>query len=414
LITGITTDDYGGTDTLQGIREVQGSYYDDVLIGSDKLASQVGLSGYPSNGTTFFASRGSDRIDGTLALASNNIYYNSGHMAGGTIIADFSDYMTASVIKSNGGADTLTNVQGIHGSIANDVLNGSPTNGPTGTFFNSISLHGRQGDDTINGFGLTINRVDYSSATAAVSVNLNAGTATDGLGGTDSLINVVRVRGSNFNDTIIGGEANDVLETPALGSHFLDGAGGVNQYRFSNSDWTTPTSVLIDLGTTPTDGSGYIGFVIKPAGITDTLIRFNQARGSDGDDTLYGTPGDDKLIGLAGNNILDGRGGSNTLEYGAAFAGRAPTHGVVVDLAAGRATNPWDGTDTITNFQGVIGTPFADSLTGSNQAETLTGGAGNDLIIGGGGRDTLDGGAGDDVILIGTTTLADIYALFNP
>jgi hypothetical protein len=26
----------------------------------------------------------------------------------------------------------------------------------------------------------------------------------------------------------------------------------------------------------------------------------------------------------------------------------------------------------------------------------------------------LDGGAGDDVILIGTTTLADIYALFNP
>jgi hypothetical protein len=33
-------------------------------------------------------------------------------------------------------------------------------------------------------------------------------------------------------------------------------------------------------------------------------------------------------------------------------------------------------------------------------------------LMGGTGRDRLDGGTGDDIILVGTTTLADIYALF--
>jgi Ca2+-binding RTX toxin-like protein len=32
--------------------------------------------------------------------------------------------------------------------------------------------------------------------------------------------------------------------------------------------------------------------------------------------------------------------------------------------------------------------------------------------MGGAGADNLSGGDGDDIILVGTTTLADIYALF--
>lgn len=170
------------------------------------------------------------------------------------------------------------------------------------------------------------------------------------MGGIDTLIDVVRVRGSNFNDTIIGGDRNDILETPALGSHFLDGGGGINEYRFSNGNWAVPDSVTIDLGTTLASGGGYQGFVTKPNGVTDTLLRFNRARGSDGDDTIYGTPGDDRINGLAGNNILGGRGGMNTLEYGATFAGGAPTQGVSVNLSLGRATNQWGGTDIIADF----------------------------------------------------------------
>lgn len=414
LVTGIASNTYGGTDTLIAIRGIQGSLQSDTLIGSDQLSGQVGLPGYPSNGTTFFASRGSDLINGTLSLAGNGVYYNSLGSGGGTIIATFSDYLNATVMKSIGGADTLINVNNIFGSTGGDVFNGSPTAAPDDVYVQTRVLQGREGNDTINGFGLTINRADYSSATSAISVDLAAGSASDGQGGTDLLINVRRVRGSNFNDTILGSAGDDVIETRTIGSHRLDGGGGTNTYNFADTAGTSDTSaVLIDLGTTPADGGGYVGFIVKPTGITDTLIRFNQARGADGNDTLYGTPGDDVLRGAAGDNLLDGRGGVNTLEYGTHWYGIVPTHGVVVNLDTGRATNPWDGVDTISNFQAVIGTPFADSITGSTAAETLTGGAGNDTLMGGGGADTLSGGAGDDVILMGTTTLADIYALFG-
>jgi Ca2+-binding RTX toxin-like protein len=413
LITGIASNTYGGTDTLIAIRGINGSPQSDTLIGSDQLSGQVGLSGYPSNGTTFWASRGSDLINGNLSSASNVVYYNSASTPGNAIIVTFSDYQNATVIKSIGGADTLININGIYGSTGGDVLIGSPTAAPNDVFVHTRILQGGAGNDTINGFDLTINRADYSSATSAASIDLAAGSASDGQGGTDLLLNVRRIRASSFNDTIIGSANDDIIETSRLGSHHLDGRGGSNTYNFAAYIGDSfANGVLIDLGTAPAEGGGYVGFAMKPGAITDTLIRFNQARGTDGDDTLYGTPDNDVLRGEAGDNLLDGRAGINTLEYGTHWYSTVPTHGVVVDLAAGRATNPWDGTDTITNFQGVIGTPFADSLTGSNQAETLTGGAGNDLIIGGGGRDTLDGGAGDDVILIGTTTLADIYALF--
>jgi Ca2+-binding RTX toxin-like protein len=352
-------------------------------------------------------------INGTLSFAGNGVYYSSLGSGGGTIIATFSDYLNATVIKSIGGADTLANINYIFGSIGGDVLNGSPTAAPNDVYVQTKLLQGGAGNDTINGFGLTINRADYSSATSAISVDLAAGSASDGHGGTDLMVNVRRVRGSNFNDTILGSAGDDVIETRTLGSHRLDGGGGTNTYNFADTAGTSDTSaVLIDLGTTPADGGGYVGFVVKPTGITDTLIRFNQARGADGNDTLYGTPGDDVLRGAAGDNLLDGRGGVNTLEYGTHWYGIVPTHGVIVNLGTGRATNPWDGVDTISNFQSVIGSPFADSLTGSNSAEALTGGAGNDTLIGGGGSDTLSGGAGDDIILVGTTTLADIYALF--
>jgi Ca2+-binding RTX toxin-like protein len=387
LITGSATNTYGGFDTLTGIRELQGSIQNDILIGTNILSRDAGLSGYPSNGTTFYGSLGSDQMNGTLVTGSNNVFYNSSLFNNSTITVNFQDHDSATVIKSIGGTDVLENVQGVHGTTGNDILNGSPTTGPSGTFYNSINLSGRQGNDSINGFGLTINRVDYSSATGAVTVDLAAGTATDGLGGVDTLLNVVRVRGSNYNDRLIGSDRNDILETPALGSHFLDGGGGINEYRFSNNNWAVPDSVTIDLGTTLANGGGYQGFVTKPNGVTDTLLRFNRARGSDGNDTIYGTPVDDRLNGLAGNNILDGRGGVNTLEYGATFAGGAPTQGVSVNLAAGRATNQWGGTDLISNFQSIIGTPFADQLIGSSANETFDGYGGIDIMAGANGND---------------------------
>jgi Ca2+-binding RTX toxin-like protein len=409
LVTGIASNTYGGTDTLIAIRGINGSAQSDTLIGSDQLSGQVGLPGYPSNGVTFWASGGSDQIDGVLPVSFN---YYFGSFA--NFIATFTDHLNASVIKSTFGTDTLTNITYIYGTSGGEVFNGSPSHAPSDTYFVPINFRGEGGDDTINGFGQTINRADYSSATGATFIDLEAGFAIDGRGGTDMLFNVRRVRASHFNDTLLGSSGDDVFDSRTLGSHFIDGRVGNNRYQFSDHNGSSPTrDILIDLGTASAEGGGYVGYALKPGGINDTLVRFNSARSQDGNDTLYGTPGDDTLQALAGDNLLDGRGGQNTLEYAIGWYGSVPTHGVVVNLNTGRATNPWDGVDTISNFQAVIGTPFADSITGSTAAETLTGGAGNDTLIGGGGADTLSGGAGDDVILMGTTTLADLYALFG-
>lgn len=411
LVTATASNTYGGTDTLITIRGIQGSAQSDTLIGSDQVSGALGLPGHQNSGTSFFASFGSDLINGTLPLASNSMSYAAFGVADGTISATYSNYLNAMVSKSIGGVDTLININNVFGTAGGDVLNGSPTAAPQDTFFMPISLQGLGGNDTINGFGITLNRADYSGATSAVIADLAAGSANDGQGGVDSLLNVRRILGSSFNDTITGSAGDDIIETRAPGSHRLDGGAGVNSYHFMDgADGNSP--VLIDLGTTLAQGGGYVGSVVKSGGSIDTLIRFNQARGADGNDTLYGTPGDDTLSGAAGDNLFDGRGGTNAIDYGTQWYGSVPTHGVILNLGTGRATNPWDGADTIGNIQSVIGTIFSDSLTGSAIAETLLGGLGNDIIYGGGGADSLSGEAGDDVILVGGTMSGDILALF--
>jgi Ca2+-binding RTX toxin-like protein len=65
--------------------------------------------------------------------------------------------------------------------------------------------------------------------------------------------------------------------------------------------------------------------------------------------------------------------------------------------------------DTLTGIEQVMGSGFADSITGDAGANTLWGLAGDDVLTGGGGADTLKGGAGNDrfvYLAIGDSTVA--------
>lgn len=84
---------------------------------------------------------------------------------------------------------------------------------------------------------------------------------------------------------------------------------------------------------------------------------------------------------------------------------------VIVEAAIGG-----DGADSI------IGSASNNMLMGNAGADTLLGGLGNDSLFGGAGNDMLmadgfgvliEGGEGDDVILLGSTQLSDVLALFN-
>src|SRR5262249_8834929 len=93
--------------------------------------------------------------------------------------------------------------------------------------------------------------------------------------------------------------------------------------------------------------------------------------GGAGNDTVTGGAGDDVITGGAGADALDGGGGNNTVSY----AGSAKV-GVTVNLLANTASGGDAQGDTIANFQNIVGSGGADTLTGDGNANVLTGGLG--------------------------------------
>lgn len=96
------------------------------------------------------------------------------------------------------------------------------------------------------------------------------------------------------------------------------------------------------------------------------------------------------ITGNVGNNILNGNGGTDTVSYANANAA------VAVNLALTTQQATGFGSDTLSNFENMIGSGFADQLTGNGGNNRIDGGAGNDVVTGAAGNDSLLGSAGDD------------------
>lgn len=118
-----------------------------------------------------------------------------------------------------------------------------------------------------------------------------------------------------------------------------------------------------------------------------------------GDDFIYGLAGNDELIGGAGSDRLNGGDGADILKGGSGFdyaSYKIASAAVVVDLAdPSRNTQSAFG-DSFASIEGLIGSDYADELSGDGAANVLEGRDGNDILIGYGGNDRLDGGDGDN------------------
>ena len=150
----------------------------------------------------------------------------------------------------------------------------------------------------------------------------------------------------------------------------------------------------------------HLSFIAAPAGVlpappppppaTGDAVNGTDASetlsGGVGNDTVQGLGGDDVLIGRAGNDRLDGGAGSDTVSY--AEAGAA----VTVSLVSGAGSGAGQGADVLISIEGVFGSGFNDTLSGSTSADTLRGGAGGDIVFGGGGGDFVYGETGDDTL----------------
>ncbi|MBV5276824.1 calcium-binding protein, partial [bacterium] len=281
-----------GNDVLININEVRGSAYNDAIRGSNR-----------TDLTEFFEGReGNDSIDG--ASGFDMVRFDN---ATGGVTANM---LTGSASGNGIGTDVFMNVEGFIGSAYNDILTGGlAANGTSVLDGLSEVFRGGAGNDTIDG-GQGYDRADYTSSSSAVTVALNdtlAGSASDGLGGTDVLYNIEAVRGSAFDDTLTGSNtaAFESFEGRE-GNDSLDGQGGVDRVDYRNAR----AGVVVDLLLNTASQDGYGG--------VDTLLNMENVRGSrDFSDAITGNTLANYLDGLGGNDTLSGGAGNDSLAGGA-------------------------------------------------------------------------------------------------
>jgi Ca2+-binding RTX toxin-like protein len=117
---------------------------------------------------------------------------------------------TGAATGSAVGTDTLISIENVLGSSLDDILTGNAgANVLDGSGGNDL-LAGGAGDDVLDG-GDGLDTATYAASPAGVDVNLGFGAATDGLGGTDTLVGIENVTGTSGNDAISGDSGANVL-----------------------------------------------------------------------------------------------------------------------------------------------------------------------------------------------------------
>ncbi|MCP4849159.1 MAG: calcium-binding protein, partial [Verrucomicrobiaceae bacterium] len=277
----------------EGDDDLFGGSGEDNLFGGD---DDDRLDGGEGNDSLFGGAGDDDLIGGpgddllNGGDGSDTAIYSS---ASGPITADLE-----SGVVFGASTDTLIDVENIVGSDFDDIIEGDDgVNRLEGGEGDDL-VNGRQGDDDMDG-GPGFDTADYSGATGPVSVNLEDETAS-GADGDDSVVRFEAIVGSEFNDTLIGTEGENIF---GLG-------------EFSPVD-LTPGGTLDNL--------------IEGGGGNDTIF------GLSGNDIIRGGPGDDLIAGGLGSNTSSGGPGNDTVDYLSA------PNGVFVDLISGEGNNSSSG-----------------------------------------------------------------------
>jgi Ca2+-binding RTX toxin-like protein len=396
---------FGGNDTIDGgggNDNLIGGLGNDTLIGGagddqlDYFGQHEGndtISG--GDGNDVIGSAGVDTIDGGAGVDTVDL-----NIGGSTpITLSLADASTGTgVTLPNGTVIRNVEVVRLGASSGNDTLIVSaPGSGAFyagdgfDTFVADLSAYSDgynlAGTPPLQFFaGYMLDNVDRYVITTGGGADLLAAAGGDdvlsGGGGNDEL------HGGHGNDVLNGGAGNDILD----GDNFMNGNGsGEDTASYAGAAAAVTVSLAID-GQQNTMGAGTDNLVsierLTGSGFNDTLT------GSSGANILSGGDGDDVLIGGAGADALSGGNGVDTARYTGASAG------VIVNLANVAANTGDAAGDTFTSIENVVGTSFADTLTGDEQANSLAGAAGADTLNGGGGVDTADYSADTSAVTV--------------
>jgi Ca2+-binding RTX toxin-like protein len=223
--------------------------------------------------------------------------------------------------------------------------------------------------------------------------------------------------GGGGDDTLLGGPGDDFLEA-GEGDDTLGGSAGDDRMLVGPGDDTiaggdgahdvaefrdAPGPVIVDLNLTGPQDTG-IG--------TDVLTGVEDLTGSEGPDTLIGDAGVNVLLGLDGDDTLDGGPGDDLLDGANDVDTVTYAHAsAAVTANLGSGAFGGGGNDTLVLVERLVGSPFADDLTGDDGSNVITGLGGVDTIRALGGADAVNArDSGPDTVSCGSeddSVLAD-------
>jgi Ca2+-binding RTX toxin-like protein len=414
----------GGTDTLYGgdgnDRLTGGAYGRNKLYGGagddtyvigdneytpDEIFEDVG-GGFDTilfGGRSFGLAGNVENLiwTGTLGNTRNYIYDGvTGNSLANAITGNVAD----NLISGEGGADVL------NGGDGNDTLWAENRSQFTSVTIANDTLNGDAGNDTLYG-GQGADQLNGGDGNDIVT----GGYGVDTISGGDGIDDL---SGNEDNDIIIGGAGADLLKgdagddrlTGGAGDDALHGGAGTDVAVFAGlrSAYTVTISGMTVTVTGP-DGVDTLTSIerlvfddqqMSLAGLVGTEGADTLA-GTAGDDSLYGADGDDILLGSAGNDIFDGGAGTDTVDY------RNATSGVTVDLTVTTAqvVGGGMGSDQLISIETVLGSQYADALTGG-AGTRIDGGGGDDVLTARAYGGSMIGGAGTDTFVFNFGTQA--------
>jgi uncharacterized delta-60 repeat protein len=421
-------------DTFVNIEGLIGSEFDDFLYGDNNGNDIVSYGGNDylagrGGDDALAGGEGSDELEGGAGAdwlnGGNGLDYASYSAATVAVIANLE---TPSQNTGDAAGDIYVSIEGLIGSPFADTLIGDSGNNALRGGGGSDQLEGRGGADSMDG-GAGVDYASYQLSSAGVTIDLGAQmSAGDAVG--DSFVSVEGVLGTAFgdlifgdngdndlrgmdgadyiegrqgNDSIRGGNGDDHLEGGA-GADALDGGAGFDYARY----FYAASGVTADLSGAVTgtgDAAGDIFIDVEGlvgSEFADSLYGNNNANdivGYGGNDYLAGRGGDDALAGGEGSDELEGGAGADWLNGGngldyASYS--AATVAVIANLETPSQNTGDAAGDIYVSIEGLIGSPFADTLIGDSGNNALRGGGGSDQLEGRGGADSMDGGAGVD------------------
>jgi VCBS repeat-containing protein len=327
---------------------------------------------------------------GVITVNSNGTFSFTTGATGGTVASPTTVTLTYTTIDNAGGSATGTitlRVVGVDtGGSNQDTINLSAQ--PAGSYQAAFINGGAAADALTDGSG-------FSTLIGGAAADTLTGNA-----GNDLLI------GGDANDTLSGGDGNDVLRGGLGNNDSMDGGNGTED-MLDFSDGTVAVTFTLD----QTAGSHSITNGTGGLGNNDTYQNIEGVIGTSSADTITGSnTANDILRGGGGNDVLDGAGGTGDL-----LDLSDATAGFTINFSQGvsqSVTASGIGTDTYSNFEGVIGSAFNDTINGSSGNDILRGGGGNDVIDGGAGNDTITGGTGADTMTGGIGN--DVFVFNSP